>query len=58
MSHPEGRSMAELRAIVEASNARFDRIGAVWNELTDKEQETLAAEAEAMHRKNEEDDPT
>lgn len=46
---PEGRTMRELRYIVAASHARLDRIGDVWDELTDAEQEALATRAEAMH---------
>ena len=45
---PQGRSMRELHKIVAKSNARYDRIGSVWNDLTDAEQETLAALAESM----------
>jgi hypothetical protein len=46
---PEGKSMAELRRIVADETARFDRIGAVWSELTDDEQRELVHRAEAMH---------
>jgi hypothetical protein len=39
--------MRELRRLVAESNARFNRIGEVWNELSDEEQEWLAMQAEA-----------
>lgn len=44
---PQGKSMRELRRLVAESNARFNRIGEVWNELSDEEQEWLAMQAEA-----------
>ena len=45
---PQGKSMRELREIVAKDNARFDRIAAVWGNLTDDEQKELVHCAEAM----------
>jgi len=46
------RPMSEIRRLVAESNARFDRIGEVWSELTDEQQEDLAMQAEAMSTEN------
>lgn len=46
---PQGKSMRELRAIVDASNKRFDAIGEVWSELTDAQQAELVETAKLMH---------
>ncbi len=40
--------MRELRAIVAADQERFDRIAAVWNDLTEDEQTHLVEAAEAL----------
>lgn len=45
---PQGRSIKELRAIVQASLDRLRRIEDVWNDLTDDQQERLASTVEAM----------
>jgi hypothetical protein len=50
MSAPEGKSMAELRRLVAESNARFDRIGEVWNDLSNDEQDRLVELAESLTR--------
>lgn len=50
---PEGKSMSELRRLVAESNARFDRIGEVWNDLTDEQQEWLAVQAESAAAQSE-----
>lgn len=40
MENPEvkGRPLHELRRIVAEDNARFDELGEVWNDLTEREQ--------------------
>lgn len=45
---PEGRPVAESRRLAMLSLARYDRIGAVWDDLRDDEQMQLVAMAERM----------
>jgi hypothetical protein len=47
---PEGKSIAELRRLVGESNARYDRVGEAWNDLSDAEQMRLVALAETLAR--------
>jgi hypothetical protein len=50
---PEGKSMQELRRLVAESDARYRRIGEVWGDLSDEDQERLASDAEASASENE-----
>jgi catalase len=45
---PQGKTMRELRAIVEADQRRFDQLGELWSQLTDDEQQQLVATAQKM----------
>ena len=45
---PQGKSLRELRAIVEADNRRFFKLGEIWTELTEAQQVELIATAREM----------
>ena len=47
-TRPQGKSMRELRAIVERDRKRFREMADVWDELLDDEQDQLMATARAM----------
>lgn len=51
-SHVEQRSMKEIRKIVAADQARFDRLAEAWGDLTEDEQKELVHRAEAMAKEN------
>jgi hypothetical protein len=44
----EGRTVQESRRLALESIARYDRIGEVWDELTDREQDHLVDLAEQL----------
>jgi catalase len=44
----QGKSMKELRSIVEADTRRFDQLGELWSSLTDAEQQQLVDIARRM----------
>lgn len=50
MEHVEGRPIAEIRAAARASLSLYDRLGELWDNLLQEEQEKLVALAEEMQR--------
>lgn len=50
---PQGRSMTEIRAILAADTARWERLAEAWPNLTDEEQERLTVLAESAAAEDE-----
>lgn len=47
---PQGKSMRELRAIIERDHARYSELPVLWGEMTEVEQDKLLAYARELAR--------